>query len=158
MESRWEIGPHFYAWWKLLRCRRCVLLLNVFHLRREKEKAMFDKKNTLYTFFVFSSLVFFLCSQSRIDNWQALLLSYCPSVLLSHSLKVLSFSCRTLAGVGVVLRRGCLLNKNVKICVLCVYDFSDFCGRNMRCSSGASGELRRCFVAFSGRPLAAKKN
>ena len=83
-----------------------------------------------------------------------------PTVLLSHSLKVLSFSCRTLAGVGV-LRRGCLLNKNVKICVLCVYDFSDFCGRNMRCSSSsgaASGELRRCFVAFSGRPLAAKKN
>lgn len=37
------------------------------------------------------------------------------------------------------------------MCALCIYDFFDFCGRNMRCSRG---ELRRC---LSGRPLAKKK-
>ena len=38
------------------------------------------------------------------------------------------------------------------MCALCIYDFFDFCGRNMRCSRG---ELRRSLL--SGRPLAKKK-
>ena len=39
------------------------------------------------------------------------------------------------------------------MCALCIYDFFDFCGRNMRCSRG---ELRRRSL-LSGRLLAKKK-
>ena len=39
------------------------------------------------------------------------------------------------------------------MCALCIYDFFDFCGRNMRCSRG---ELRRRSL-LSGRLLATKK-